>query len=214
MKENKKLFIGSACCFVLFIIFTLLVKNVGVMPVGPQNSEVGFASVNKAVSDSLPYNDFMYNLSEVLGYIAILSVAFFGLFGIMQLFIKKGFSKVDKDLYILCGLYAGVLACYILFEKIIINYRPVILDEGLEASYPSSHTMLTICTMSVAMMQITRRVIDGRIKTLLISLCTLIMAGTLIGRVLSGVHWLTDIIGALLLSVALVYTYRMVLKSE
>ena len=213
MKENKKLFIGSACCFVLFIIFTLLVKNVGVMPVGPQNSEVGFASINKAVSDSLPYNDFMYNLSEVLGYIAILSVAFFGLFGIMQLFIKKGFSKVDKDLYILCGLYAGVLACYILFEKIIINYRPVILEGELEASYPSSHTMMSVAFMLAAIQQFSMRLKKESTRRIVIISCAALGIGVILTRLLSGVHWLTDIIGAVILSTAWFLLYFGMIKT-
>lgn len=211
---NKKNCIIMIILYAVFVLFTVSVKFIDVMPIGPEGSLVGFASVNGPFHKLTGVNMFWYKASEILGYAALLSCVFFGLFGFVQIIKRKSVLKVDRDLLYLGIYYVVVLAFYVLFEKLIINYRPVILDEGLEASYPSSHTMLTICTMSVAMMQITRRVIDGRIKTLLISLCTLIMAGTLIGRVLSGVHWLTDIIGALLLSVALVYTYRMVLKSE
>lgn len=202
MKDNKRLYIYSGVCFIIFIIFTLLVKSVDVQAVGPLDSEVGFATVNRAIADKLPYNDLMYNLSEVLGYIAILSVGFFGLFGIMQLFIKKGFSKVDKDLYILCGLYACVLASYLLFEKIIINYRPVIMDGELEASYPSSHTMLSVAFMLAAIQQFSMRLKKVHTRRIVIAFCAAIGIGVIITRIAAGVHWFTDILGAVILSIA------------
>ena len=202
MNSNKKMFIGSAVCFLLFVLFTILVKNVNVMPVGPQFSSVGFASINKAVAESLPYNEFMYDVSEVLGYLAILTVGIFGLFGIMQLFIKKGFKNVDKDLYILCGLYVCVLVSYVIFEKIVINYRPVIIEGELEASYPSSHTMMSVTFMLAAIQQFSMRLKKANTRRLVIAACSIIGIGIIVTRFLSGVHWVTDIIGAILLSIA------------
>lgn len=202
MKANKKYFVISAVFFCLFIIFTLMVKYIGVAPVGPENSKVGFATLNKAISDNLPYNDLMYNLSEVLGYVAILTVGIFGLFGIMQLFIKKGFTKVDKDLYILCGLYACALLTYIVFEKLIINYRPVILEGELEASYPSSHTMLAVTFMMAAIQQFSMRLKKEKSRQMVLIACALVGIGVIITRIISGVHWITDIIGSILVSLA------------
>ena len=179
-----------------------MVKYIGVAPVGPENSKVGFATLNKAISDNLPYNDLMYNLSEVLGYVAILTVGIFGLFGIMQLFIKKGFTKVDKDLYILCGLYACALLTYIVFEKVIINYRPVILEGELEASYPSSHTMLAVTFMMAAIQQFSMRLKKEKSRQMVLIACALVGIGVIITRIISGVHWITDIIGSVLVSLA------------
>ena len=179
-----------------------MVKYIGVAPVGPENSKVGFATLNKAISDNLPYNDLMYNLSEVLGYVAILTVGIFGLFGIMQLFIKKGFTKVDKDLYILCGLYACALLTYIVFEKVIINYRPVILEGELEASYPSSHTMLAVTFMMAAIQQFSMRLKKEKSRQMVLIACALVGIGVIITRIISGVHWITDIIGSILVSLA------------
>ena len=213
MNTNRKLMIASVICFILFMIYTLLVRNVDVAAVGPMDSEVGFSSLNSAVAAKLPYNELMYDLSEVLGYLAILTVGVFGLFGIMQLFIKKGFSKVDKDLYILCGLYACVLATYIFFEKVIVNYRPVVLEGELEASYPSSHTMLAITFMLAAIQQFSMRLKKDRTRQITMAACAVIGIGVIITRVIAGVHWITDILGAIIISVAWFLLYLGLIKT-
>lgn len=202
MKENKKFFITSGILFILFIVFTVLIQKVDVQAVGPQGSSVGFATINKAVSDAIGYNETIYKISEVLGYLAIATVAIFGLFGLMQLYYKKGFRNVDKDLYALCGLYVLCLVIYAVFEKVIINYRPVILEEGLEASYPSSHTILAVAFISAAVVEFNARLKAKRVRTVVVSLCILVGIGVVVTRFLSGVHWLTDIVGSILISSA------------
>ena len=213
MKDNKKYYISAGVLLVVFVIFTLLVKIVDVQAIGPEGSEVGFASINQAISAGLPYNEIMYKISEVLGYLAILTVGIFGLFGVMQLFIKKGFANVDKDLYILAGLYVCVLASYVVFEKIIINYRPVILEEGLEASYPSSHTMMSVAFMLAAIQQFGMRLKKTKVKNIVLAICTLIGIGIIITRLLSGVHWITDIVGGVLLASAWFMLYYSIIRT-
>ena len=114
---------------------------------------------------------------------------------------------MDKDILLLGGLYAALAVCYLFFEKCIINYRPVILDEGLEASFPSSHTMLAMCLMLAAMEQLRRRLKDQPLGRILSMVCAVLLVVTVIGRLLSGVHWLTDILGGLLLGGALYLFY-------
>lgn len=200
MRENKKYFIISALLFIAFIVFTVLVKTVDVAAVGPQGSEVGFSTINKAVSDAIGYNESIYKISEILGYLAIATVLIFGLFGVMQLYYKKGFKNVDKDLYALAGLYALCLVVYAIFEKVVINYRPVILEEGLEASYPSSHTILAVAFISAAIAEFSVRLKAKKAKIIVVTICALDGVGVILTRFLSGVHWLTDIIGSLLIS--------------
>lgn len=213
MKENKKYIFISVILFVLFGVFTYLVKNVDVQAIGPQNSEVGFAKVNGAVANALTYNDFFYSLSEVLGYLAIGTMLIFGLFGVMQLFIRKGISKVDKDLFVLLGLYVLCLGIYLAFEKVVINYRPVILDEGLEASYPSSHTMLAVAFLSAAISQFSVRLKNEKTRRIAIVLCALDGVGVIVCRILAGVHWLTDILGAILIALACFFLYFGIFKT-
>lgn len=214
MKFNKKYFFISGLLFVLFAVFTYMVKSVDVQAIGPENSEVGFAALNGAVATALPYNDFFYSLSEVLGYLAIGTVLIFGLFGVMQLFIRKGLGKVDKDLYVLLGLYALCLLIYVLFEKVIINYRPVIIDleEGLEASYPSSHTMLAVAFISAAISQFSVRLKKEKTRKTVLAMCIIDGIGLVLCRILAGVHWLTDIIGAVLIAEACFFLYYGIFK--
>lgn len=213
MKENKKFIIISAILFVVFAVFTYLVKTVDVQAIGPQNSEVGFAKLNGAVANAIGYNDFFYSLSEVLGYLAIGTVLIFGLFGVMQLFIRKGIGKVDKDLFVLLGLYVLCLLIYVVFEKVIINYRPVILEEGLEASYPSSHTMLAVAFISAAISQFGARFKNEKTKKTVLALCILDGIGVVVCRILAGVHWLTDIIGAIFIALACFFLYFAIFKT-
>jgi len=214
MKETKNYFLISGILFIAFIIFTVMVSFVDVQAIGPQNSEVGLASINKPVADGLAYNKAMYDISEVLGYFAIFTVGIFGLFGAMQLFIKKGFSKVDKDLYALAGMYACVLASYVLFEKLVINFRPVILEEGLEASYPSSHTMMSVAFMLAAMQQFSMRLKKNAMARVIIPIfCGIIGVGIIVTRLLSGVHWFTDIIGGVLLASAWFMLYYAIIRT-
>lgn len=218
MNNNKKYLIISAVLLALFVIFTIMVKTVDVQAIGPQGSEVGFASVNKVVAEALDYNETIYNISEILGYLAIGTALIFGLFGAMQLYYKKGFKNVDKDLYVLLGLYVMCLVIYVIFEKIVINYRPVILEGELEASYPSSHTILAIAFICAAIIEFSARLKTKKAKMIVVSLCALDGIGVIATRLLSGVHWLTDIIGALLISGACVflfyYVFNMVVEKK
>jgi len=213
MKINRKLFIGSVICFIAFMIFTFLVENVGVMQIGPQSGEVGFATINKSIADNLPYNEMMYDINKGLGYWAILTVAIFVLFSIMQLFIRKGFLKIDKDLFILCGMYIGVFLSYIIFDKVIINYGPIILKVEPEASYPASNIMMSVAFMLAAIQQFSMRLKKESTRKKVIVICGLVMIGIIVTCILSGVYWMTDIIGALLLSAAWFLLYFGAIKT-
>lgn len=205
--DSKKI-ITIVALWAAFLLFTVFAATVDVKPIGPENSKVGFASINGAFHELTGFNIFWYKLTKALGILEILTSVFFVCYGLMQVIKRKGISGMDKDLIALYVFYAAVVFFYILFDKVIINYRPVIMDEGLEASYPSTHTLIAVCVLSTAIIQTGRRITDTVMKRLLTILCAVIMVITVIGRLISGVHWFTDILGGVLLSVALVYTYR------
>lgn len=210
----KKTGLGRTCVLVvLFLMFTLAIMNVDVQAIGPQGSEAGFAFINGPVHDALPYNSFFYKLTTFLGYLALLAVLGYGALGMKQLIQRRSLKKVDRQLISLGAYFVLVLACYVVFEKLPINYRPVILDEGLEASYPSSHTMLALCVFG-AMMLPYPELFSKKQLSLVRAAAGALMAVSVAGRLLSGVHWLTDILGAVLLSAALLSGYAAALRLQ
>ena len=102
------------------------------------------------------------------------------------------------------------MTVYIFFEFAVVNYRPILIDGYLEASYPSSTTVLVICVMSTAIMQVCDRIKNAIIKRCIVSVTVVFIAFMVIGRFLSGVHWFSDIVGGVLVSISLVSAYRSV----
>ena len=209
-KIRKKMFFMGAGFLGAFVLWTVLVSYVDVRAIGQNASSVGFATLNGNVHNLTGVNMFLYTITDWLGLVPI-GVAFgFAVLGLVQWVGRKSLFKVDRSILALGGFYIIVLAIYIFFEIVVINYRPVLIDGYLEASYPSSTTMLVMCVMPTAMMQL-----HARIKSDVFRRCVLISiaaftAFMVIGRLASGVHWLTDIIGGALVSAGLVITYASV----
>ena len=209
-KIRKKMIFMGAGFLGAFVLWTVLVSYVDVRAIGQNASSVGFATLNGYVHDLTGVNMRLYSITDWLGLVPI-GVAFgFAVLGLVQWVGRKSLFKVDRSILALGGFYIIVLAMYIFFEIVVINYRPVLIDGYLEASYPSSTTMLVMCVMPTAMMQL-----HARIKSDVFRRCVLISiaaftAFMVIGRLASGVHWLTDIIGGALVSAGLVITYASV----
>ena len=208
MKSIRKIVPGLVL-LAAFLVFTLLICYVDVKPIGAAASNVGFASVNKAVNKLFGAHKTIYKLTEILGYLTWLVVAFFGLLGLSQLVHRKSLFKVDRDIILLGIGYAVMLVFYVLFDKLPFNYRPKYpWDEGvLEASYPSSHTLMLVFVMATAVMQIARRVRSAGKRFALTAVCVAVAAVVTVGRLACGVHWFTDIIGGILLAAALATLY-------
>jgi undecaprenyl-diphosphatase len=209
-KIRKKMFFMGTGLIAVFVLWTVLVSVVDVRAIGQNGSSVGFATLNGYVHDLTGVNMFLYTITDWLGLVPIGAAFGFAVLGLVQWVGRKSLFKVDRSILALGGFYIIVLAIYIFFEIVVINYRPVLIDGYLEASYPSSTTMLVMCVMPTAMMQL-----HARIKSDVFRRCVLISiaaftAFMVIGRLVSGVHWLTDIIGGALVSAGLVITYASV----
>lgn len=206
--QTKSNIIITVCLFLAFIIFTIVVKLVDVKAVGPLQSEIGLASINLAVFKVFGTSKVMYDITEILGYLTFLVIAFFAGLGLYQLIKYKSIKKVDYKILVLGGFYVVVLIFYAIFELIVVNYRPILIEGKLEASYPSSHTTLAICVISSAMI-VASEMLSGK-KALTITVVIIgyaLILVTVIGRLLSGVHWFTDIFGGVLLSFALIMLF-------
>ena len=214
--KNKKNILICILLVLLSIIYTLLVKYVDTSTIGPNGSVVGFSSLNSFVFNLTGNNMTLYKITEILGIIPILIALMYAVIGLIQVIDRKSL-KVDKELIALGILYIIVILIYVFFEKCIIIYRPVLIDGILEASYPSSHTLLSICICGSALL-INKYLFKNKKIYKYINIVSIIsMVLIVLGRLLSGVHWASDIIGSIIISITLLKileTYYLSIKKE
>ena len=196
--------------FASFILWTVAITILDVHAIGPNDSLVGFATFNGFFHKLTGVHMEIYAITDWLGLIPLCFALGFAILGLVQLIQRKSFLKVDYSILVLGGFYILVIASYLFFEKFVINYRPVLIEGNLEASYPSSTTLLVLCIMPTAMMQLNTRIRNNTTKKVILSLLAIFTAFMVIGRLISGVHWFTDIIGGVLLSTGLVMLYYLV----
>ena len=210
MKKSGKKFGIPLALLAAFALWTIAVRTVDVRSIGPQGSRVGFAGMNQFIHELTGVHLSLYTITDWLGLVPAGICAGFGMLGLAQWIRRRALRKVDFSILALGGFYVAVIAAYLFFERFAVNYRPVLIDGRLEASYPSSTTLLAMCVMPTALMQLKSRMKPGALRHWL---CLAIIAFTafiVVGRLLSGVHWLTDIIGGALLSAGLVTMYTSV----
>jgi len=208
MKErNQKNICVSLWLLVSFILWTVAISCLDVQAIGPNGSSVGFATLNGFVHKLTGVHMALYTITDWLGLVPLCFALGFALLGLVQLIQRKSVLKVDYSILVLGGFYILVMAAYFFFEVFVINYRPVLINGHLEASYPSSTTMLVVCVIPTAMMQLKTRISNQTIRKVILGVLAVFTAFMVIGRLISGVHWLTDIVGGALLSAGLVMLY-------
>lgn len=208
MKNRKHAYLyASITMLALFALWTALVSLIDVAPIGPLGSRVGFSTLNSRVYALTGVHFPLYTLTDWLGLVPILTVLCFAALGLFQWGKRKRLSRVDRSLFVLGEFYCAVMATFVFFEVIPINYRPVLIDGVLEASYPSSTTMLVMCVMPTAILQLRSRIHSSALKRVVTLTLSAFTAFMVVGRLFSGVHWLTDIIGGVLVSAGLVLLY-------
>ena len=207
MKKDRNMLYGSLAFLAAFVVWTVLVCCADVQTIGPEGSSVGFAAVNGAFHNLTGVHWTLYTITDWLGLVPIGTALGFAVLGLVQLIQRKALRKVDRSILALGGFYLAVMAFYVLFEKAVVNYRPVLIEGVLEASYPSSTTMLALCVMPTAAMQLKARVRSGLARSVMLGMIAAFTAFLVFGRLLSGVHWLSDIVGGVLLSEGLVCAY-------
>ncbi|MBE6938672.1 MAG: phosphatase PAP2 family protein [Ruminococcaceae bacterium] len=212
-KENRRLFFLPILLLAAFGVWTVLTVTVDVRPIGPEGSRVGLAGINGFVHRTVGVHMGLYTLTDWLGLVPVGICLGFALLGLGQWIKRRRLCRVDGDVLLLGVFYLVVFGVYLLFEELAVNRRPVVIEGFLEASYPSSTTLLVLCVVPTAII-----CLKGRIKrlwlrrTVVLGLWAFALFMTL-GRFVSGVHWLGDIVGGILLSGGLVTAYRAVLRS-
>lgn len=206
-KNNLKNIIITSSLFLLFIIFTILTKIINVENVGPENSEIGFAKINTSIYQSITPNEIWDKLADIIMIVAIGIVIAFMIIGFIQLIKRKNLFKVDKEILFLGVIYILIICCYIAFELFVINYRPTLINGELEASFPSTHTLIVSAIMATGVIFTHRKINNKLIKILIDAIACICIIVVSISRILSGMHWITDVIAALLLTTSITMLY-------
>lgn len=204
---NKRKIFCALGFLMAFGVWTAILCMADVRAIGPRESKVGLAHINQFVHGITGVHFSLYILTDWLGLVPVFVGFGFAVFGLSQWIQRKSIRKVDGDILLLGGFYLVMLAAYLFFEAHPVNYRPVLIEGFLEASYPSSTTLLVLCVMPAAMMQWKARIASAPLRKAVIAAAMAFTAFTVGGRLLSGVHWLSDIVGGALLSAGLVQVY-------
>ena len=213
MKEKRNLLTGVVLIGA-FALWTVLIQYVDVQTVGQNGTKIGFAEFNVWFHQLTGVHMTIYTITDWLGLVPIFICLCFGVLGLVQLVKRRSLLKVDPDILLLGAYYVLVIACYLIFEMIPVNYRPVLIEGRLEASYPSSTTLLVLSVMPTLMFQANRRVSNAIIKKVVSVFVIAFSMFMVIGRLISGVHWATDIIGSVLLSAGLYMLHRSAVLSR
>ena len=209
MKQNKKKHLWTGIWFLLaFLLWTALIRSVDIQAAGPNGTKVGFAAFNLWFHHLTGVHMSVYTITDWLGLVPIAVCLGFGVVGVFQLIRRKSLIRVDPDILLLGLYYVLVILAYLIFEMIPINYRPILIGGALEASYPSSTTLLVLSVMPTLKLQIDRRTDKPLVRNVTGLFVIAFSAFMVIGGLIAGVHWATDIIGAVFLSAGLFLLYR------
>ena len=205
--EKKNLLIGSIF-LAMFAVWTALIQSVDVQPLGQNGTSIGFATFNCWFHHFTGVNMAIYTITDWMGLVPVVICLIFAGIGLVQLIKRRSLFRVDADIMILGVYFVIVFLAYAIFEMIPINYRPILIEGIMEASYPSSTTLLVLCVMPTLVEQIQRRMSCSTLKRIITILAIAFSVFMVIGRLISGVHWFTDIVGGVLLSAGLFKLYK------
>lgn len=211
-QQKKNLRRAAVVLLAAFGTWTAAVCLVDVRPIGPNGSEVGLSALNQWFHQRIGVHPALYHVTDWLMLVPLAIMLGFAVLGIIQWVRRKSLAKVDVSLFVLGGFYLTVLAAYVFFEKCPVNYRPVLLDGTLEVSYPSSTTLLALTALPTAALQFRERIRRPVLRRLVLWGTMVLTVLLVLGRVISGVHWFSDIVGGVLLSGGLVALYASVIR--
>ena len=210
MKIKGKIFLKGLSLIMAFVIWTHLIQTLDVQSIGQNGTDVGFANFNSWFHKITGVNMMLYTITDWLGLVPLFVCMMFACVGFVQLIKRKSVLKVDFDIILLGIYYVVVIFSYLIFEMIPINYRPVLINGVMEASYPSSTTLLVLSVMPTLAFQVERRLKNYNIRKIITILTYVFSVFMVIGRLVSGVHWFTDIVGSVFISAGLYYMYKAV----
>jgi len=209
MKDTRKRDLLAGIVLVAaFALWTVAIRLIDVQNAGPLGSEVSFATINVWFHRLTGVHMLIYTITDWLGLVPIIICMCFGMLGLVQMIHRRSLLKVDSDILLLGAYYVVVILGYLLFEMMPINYRPILIGGNLEASYPSSTTLLVLSVMPTLKYQSERRIAKPVTRKAIAVFVIVFSAFMVLGRLIAGVHWATDIVGSVFLSSGLFMIYR------
>lgn len=163
-KSGKQVLLFGGILIVAFAVWTALIQMVNVQPLGQNGTNIGFTTFNCWFHRLAGVNMTTYTITDWMGLIPLVVCLIFAGIGAVQLIKRRSLFKVDPDIIILGVYYVVVILAYLIFEMISINYRPILINGVMEASYPSSTTLLVLCVMLTLIEQIQRRLSSIAVK--------------------------------------------------
>ena len=212
MNIRKQVFFWlSVSFFALFVLWTILVKVVDGETIY-NGTKLGFYHLNYKFGDLVTEfgkYEFMRTVSDILLYVSFGYVGILVTVAIIQLIKYKSLKKINPIFFFLAGAYVLVVILFGFFELVHVNYSPDSIVGSLKASYPSTHVFVGGCFYLLSSYALLKFlwVKDNLYKTL-IHLSTVILTCLLVlTRLLAVKHWLTDIIGAVILMLAVYFLF-------
>lgn len=207
---TKKLYyVMSAVSFTLFVILTVLLLKVDVTASGINGSNIGLSMINISFRDVIGSSWLCYNISKVAGIVGLAACALICLMFAFRVMRQKSLKALCKRDVALVALYIETAVFYIVFDKIVINYRPMLKwgETEPESSFPSTHALMAV-VIFVSLGHVASDYIKNKLTLKIVQgACVVFALAIILGRTFSGVHWFTDIVGGILFGVGLVCAY-------
>jgi len=206
MRKKKNLTVAISLG-ILFVALTLSLLFIDVKVINETDKEIGLAFINK-LSNNVSYNEFLDKISDIFMILSIGFILFLAIKGLVQLVKRKNILKVDKEILVFGGVVVLMAVLWITFDRLfIINYRPILIDGELEASYPSTHIMIVTFTMLSSIDLLIKYIQNKKIRYTSSVTVWLCIGLTIVLRFASGMHWISDCLGGFILGAILYYVY-------
>lgn len=200
---------------VMAVLLTVSLLFIDKKAVGPNGSEVGFATLNSGVFNAVGTSKTWDKITDIAIAAVLASGVVFAIYGLVQWIKSKKFSKVDWEIRMLGVVYVAMAVLYVLFEKLlVVNYRPVLEDGALAASFPSTHTMIAVTVGLTVALTLGKYIKNKAASRIMVGVLIVLVVVVAAGRILAGMHWITDVLGGLLYGATLVSLYANLRRKE
>lgn len=209
---KKRYLIISCASLLLFLLFLIMLYTVDVKNIGAGVTKVGLCFINN--HSFMASNASMWDkISDVCMYLGIGVIGALFILGVVQLIQRKNILKVDKEILVFGCLVVLMIIIWLFFDKVlIVNNRPILVDGKVECSFPSTHIMITSFALLSGSYYLFKKINKKHLTIIMYVASAIIVTICFLGRVLSGMHFLTDAVCGLLMGLFLFFSLLAILQ--